>query len=392
LNSVKKLARRPLIGAAILAVVLAASCVPIRQEASWPALSVIGDEQNIVVAYWDRVVMVNPEDGLGVKLRTPDGEVRVDENGNARLWDFRGPEGTPNQFYASPVLADDDTLLIPSYNNRLFEVGLTTARADRDADGDELLGQAVSNPVLANDLIYLGYGEGDLVALDANNRTEQWRVDTNQAVWSQPLIVDDVLYFTSLDHYLYAVNPVTGAEIWKLDLQGAAPEAPIFYEGNLYVGSFARKLFKISLDGEVLAEFTTRDWVWSVPSIVDDVLYAGDMGGSVYALDISGDDFRQIWQAQVSGQAIRTTPLVANDYVIVGSRDQKVYWLNRADGSIFWSREVGGEVLSNMLLIEPSESVDIDEPLVIVGTPTHSEVLVAFTLQNGERAWGYGYS
>jgi outer membrane protein assembly factor BamB len=387
-----KLARQPLIGAAILAVVLAAACVPIRQEASWPALSVIGDEQNIVVAYWDRVVMVNPEDGLGVKLRDADGEVRVDDQGNARLWEFKGQEGTPNQFYASPIQLDDDTLLITAYNNRLFEVGLTTARADTDADGVELTGQVVSNPVLVNNLLYLGYGERDLVALNADDQTEAWRVRTNQGVWSKPLIVDDVLYFTSLDHNLYAVNPTTGVPLWKLDLQGAAPEAPIFYEGSLYVGSFARKLFKISTNGDILAEYTTRDWVWSAPTIVDGVLYAGDMGGAVYALDVSGEGFRELWQARVAGRAIRTTPLVAGDYVIVGSRDQKVYWLNRADGSTFFSRDVGGEVLSNMLLIEPSESVDIPEPLVIVGTPTHQEVLVAFTLQNGERAWYYPYS
>jgi outer membrane protein assembly factor BamB len=392
LNSVKWLARPHLLGAAILAVVLVSACVPVRQEASWPALSVIGEEQNIVVAYWDRVVMINPEDGAPVRLRDADGEVRVDENGNARLWDFRGQEGTPSQFYATPALVGDDTLLIPSYTHRLFEVGLDTARADRDVDGDELLGQAVSNPVLANDLLYLGYSERDLVALNAADRTEAWRVPTNQGVWSQPLIVDEVLYFTSLDHNLYAVNPTTGTELWKLNLEGAAPEAPIYHNGSLYVGSFARKLFKISTDGEILAEFTTRDWVWSAPTIVDDVLYAGDMGGSVYALDISGDGFEQIWQMQVAGRAIRTSPLVAGDYVIVGSRDQKVYWLNRADGSTFFSRDVAGEVLSNMLLIEPSETVDIAEPLVIVGTPTHSEVLVAFTLQNGERAWFYGYS
>lgn len=392
MNSVKKLARGRLAGAAILAVVLAAACVPIRQEATWPALSVIGEEQNIAVAYWDRVVMVNPEDGSQVRLRDADGEVRVDEQGNARVWQFMGYEGTPNQFYASPVQLNDETLLITSYNNRLFEVGLATARADRDADGDELLGQVVSNPVLGDNLLYVGYGERDLVALNTANRAESWRAHTNQGVWSQPLIVDDVLYFTSLDHYLYAVNSATGAELWKLDLEGAAPEAPVYHNGRLYVGSFARKIFEISTDGEILSEFTTRNWVWSAPVIVDDVLYASDMGGSAYALDVSGDGFRPIWQAQVSGQAIRTTPLVAGDYVIVGSRDQKVYWLSRADGSTFFSREVGGEVLSNMLLIEPGENVNISAPLVVVGTPTHHEVLVAFTLQNGERAWSYGYN
>lgn len=392
MNSVKKLARRRLAGAAILAVILASACVPIRQEATWPALSLIGDEQNIVVAYWDRVVMVNPVDGTQVKLRDADGEVRVDEQGNARLWQFKGLEGSHQQFYASPVLINDNTLVITAYDHRLFEVGLATARADRDADGEELSGQVVANPVLSNNLLYFGYGERDLVALDPASRIEEWRVETNQGVWSQPLIVNDVLYFTSLDHYLYAVNPLTGEELWKLNLEGAAPESPIYHNGSLYVGSFARKIFKISPAGEILAEFNTQDWVWGAPAIVNDVLYAADMGGSVYALDIRGNDFRPIWQVKAAGGAIRTTPLVANDYVIVGSRDHKVYWLSRENGSTFFSREVGGEVLSDLLLIEPSERVNIPAPLVVVGTPTHQEVLIAFTLQNGERAWNYGYN
>ena len=109
-------------------------------------------------------------------------------------------------------------------------------------------------------------------------------------------------------------------------------------------------------------------------------------------LDVTGGGFRSIWQAKTSERAIRTTPVIANEYVIVGSRDQKVYWLSREDGSTFFSREVGGEVLSDLLVIEPGEVLDIPEPLLVVGTPTQQEILVAFTLQNGERAWAYGYS
>lgn len=389
MNSIRMLARHRLAGAAILAGVLAAACVPIRQEASWPALSLIGDDQNIVIAYNDRVVMVDPDDGTPVKLRNADGEIRVDEEGRPRVWQFTGPEGTMTQFYSSPVELSTDKLLIASYNERLFEVGLATARADGDVDGEEVQGQIIANPVIADDLLYVGFGERDLVALGRDDRLERWRVETSQGVWSEPLIIDDVLYFTSLDHFLYAVDPVNGDLIWKLDLGGAAAEAPVYHEGRLYIGSFARKIFEISTDGEILSEYATDDWVWSTPRIVDGVLYAGDLSGMVYAIDIGDGGLNPIWQAKASDRAVRTTPLVANEYVIVGSRDQKVYWLSREDGSTFFSREVGGEVLSGPLLIEPGDTDDTAESLVVVGTPTHDELLVAFGMQNGERVWTY---
>ncbi|MBZ0299207.1 MAG: PQQ-binding-like beta-propeller repeat protein [Anaerolineae bacterium] len=390
MNIVKSLAQRPLLAVAVMAGVLSAACVPIRQEASWPAVSIIGDEQDILVAYQDRVVLINPEDGTPVKLRNSDGEVRLDEEGNARVWEFTGPEGQSTQFYSTPAQLNDETLLIPSFNDLLFEVGLKTARADKNAAGVALPGPVVSNPVLHDNRLYMGLSERELVALSQDGTTVEWRFTTGHGVWSQPLIIDNVLYFGSLDHFLYAVNATTGDELWKLDLQGAVTEAPAYYEGNLYVGSFARKVLKISLDGEVLAEYKTNDWVWNTPSIVDGVLYAADMGGAVYALDISGRDFQQVWQAQVTNRAIRTTPLVKNEYVIVGSRDKKLYWLNREDGSTFFSRELSDEALSDFLLIEPSDTVNLPEPIIVAGTPSTQELLVAFTLQSGERVWTYG--
>lgn len=381
--------QRPLVVAAIFAGVLMSACVPIRQEASWPALSVLGADQNIAVAFFDRITLVDPEDGTPVKLRNADGEVRVDDQGNARIWELTGPDNPPSQFYSSPVPVSEETVLVAAYTEQLFEVDLTTARITNET-GVKLVGPVVATPVVNGDLLYIGITEHDLVALDPVSKAERWRFETGHGVWSQPLVIDDVLYFSALDHFLYALNAETGEELWRLDLQGAAPEAPVYYEGRLYTGSFARKLFEISLDGEVLAEFPTKDWVWSTPAIVDGVLYAGDLSGTVYALDVADGGFSPLWQAQVAARAIRTTPLVRDEYVIVGSRDHKVYWLNREDGSTFFFREVAGEVLSDLLVIEPSETVDIAEPLVVVGTPTLQELLVAFSVQNGERVWSYG--
>jgi outer membrane protein assembly factor BamB len=366
-------------------VLLGTACVPFRQEASWPALRVIDDK--IAVAFNREVVLVNVQDGLPVRLRNADGEVRLDEEGNARVWQFSGgTDDAANQFYSAPVVLGDETLLIAAYNKRLYAVNMSSARASTTA-GVELPGQVVANPVVNEGLVYIGIGEGSLVALSAEDFSQQWQINTDQGVWSEPLIHEGVLYFTSLDHFLYAVDAQTGAETWKLDLQGAAPVSPIVYNDRLYVGSFARKIFEISLAGEILNEFKTDDWVWSAPTIVDDVLYAADLAGVVYAVDVADGGFALLWRSDVSERAVRTAPVVYDEYVIVGGRDQKVYWLSRTDGSIFWSRDVATEVLSDLLLIEPSETVNIPKPYVVVATLASEEPLVAFTVDNGERIW-----
>jgi hypothetical protein len=50
---------------------------------------------------------------------------------------------------------------------------------------------------------------------------------------------------------------------------------------------------------------------------------------------------------------------------------------------------MNGEVLGNMLLLQPGEESDIREDLVVVSTLTTSELVVAFTADSGERLWVY---
>ena len=94
-----------------------------------------------------------------------------------------------------------------------------------------------------------------------------------------------------------------------------------------------------------------------------------DLGGYVHALD-STSGLREIWSIQVADRGIRAGPLVYDQRVIVASRDGKVYWLDSFDGELINAREIEGapELLGNLLLLEPSETLDIDEPLVIVSS------------------------
>ena len=370
--------------ALLLLLLWVAACVPIRQEAGWPVLSTLGDGDSILLTYNNKITMIDAGNGQPVRLRNADGEIRVDEEGKARIWEFSGPEAAPNQFFSKPLQLDEDNLLVLSNTERLFEVNL--ARADaRFEEGKELPGRVLASALLGEELVYVG-AERTLLALERNSHQLRWSFETGQSIWSQPLLLDDMLLFTSLDHNLYALDPQEGTEIWRLDLGGAAPVAPVVYEGQLYTGSFSRKIFKISRQGRVLAEFSTEDWVWGAPAIVDGVLYAADLGGNVYALEIREESFRLLWQSEVSEQAIRATPVASGEYVIVAARDQKLYWLDRDDGRTYFTRELAGEIVSDMLLLDQGADA---EPLLAVSTLANEDALVAYGVQNGERRWTY---
>ena len=52
--------------------------------------------------------MIDPDSGQKARLRNADGEVRVDEEGMARNWEFTGKEAAPNQFFSEPLPLDGD--------------------------------------------------------------------------------------------------------------------------------------------------------------------------------------------------------------------------------------------------------------------------------------------
>jgi len=409
--------------ALLLLVVVIGACMPIL-ETSWGSVTVIGDPAKLLLAFNDRIVMIDPLNGTPLNFdqardveivaaataaaeadpteATPAPEIEaeptrvptlaVNAQGQIAVWEIRPQLNLPLHFYTPPLILDDDTLLVTAYENRLFEVRAETGTS---LSTTTLPGQVIGRMLLTDDLLYVPLNEGDLLALRrlSNGAWEEvWRYDTEHGIYAQPLLIGGVLYVATLDHYMIALDPATGTEIWELELNGALASSPLLYNDELYIGSFGRTIYRLSLDGEILGEYTTRDWVWGTPTIYDGVLYAADLGGFVYALDISGGrNFMPIWgPRQVASRGIRATPLVTEDRIVVGSRDRNVYCLERATGTEFLRREVRGEVLADLVLLEPSEQLRIGEPLVLVSTMAREQMLTAFTLNEGISRWSYG--
>jgi outer membrane protein assembly factor BamB len=403
------LTRRTVLLVALALMLLAAACGPAPLGTSWPAVSLIQTSCNdqtstsILVAYNEFIVQVNPADGKGTVLLDPqDCQPRSDENGNPLVWQYK-VDGAARQFFSLPVqyqVDGKDQFLAISWDQHIYEINASAPRST-GAEGTTIAGRTghtVADLVMDDQRIYIGLNSKDVVALDRDTFDVVWAFTTEHGVWSKPLLDNGTLYISSLDHFLYAVDAASGDLQWKLDLNGAVTATPVLHNGRLYISSFARKVFEVSLAGEITKDYATDDWVWGSPSIVGDILYIGDLGGSVYALDTT-NGLSEVWKrSKLAAGAIRATPLVYEDRVLVAARDQKVYWLNRDDGSSIIDsegaplvRELPAQILSDLLLIRPEDQVDIAEPYVVVTTLSTGQLMAAYTLDNGENKWLYAF-
>jgi outer membrane protein assembly factor BamB len=380
-----------------LVMLFVSACVPARIGTSWGALQTItlNEQPRVMITYNNWVVILDPSTGRPAPLLNESGEVRVDDQGNARPWQIDGHSVNNAQFYARPLIQQGETeteLLFPTFTDRLLTVDLSTARV-QDANGITI-GAVTADPVQDETTYYIPMFHQDLVAYDKSELTEKWRFTTAKGVWATPILDNGILYIVTADHFMYAVNAETGAAVWAnpTDLEGLVGAAPLLHEGHLYVGSVANKLYKVDVtNGEIVDEitFTPNHWVWNTPTLYDGMLYVSDMGGMVHA--INPDTLETIWSVQAAQRGIRPAPLVTEQYVIVASRDGFVHWLNRGDGTTAFSRQVEGapEILSDLLLVEADEAAGINQSLVLVSTLNLSHLVVAYTLDEGTQKWVY---
>jgi outer membrane protein assembly factor BamB len=234
----------------------------------------------------------------------------------------------------------------------------------------------VSSPVIDNGIIYFGTGSGYFYALDAATGKQQWKFKTNGIIHSSPAIAFNNVYFGSWDTYLYALNKNTGKEVWKFKTgidtviynQTGMQGSPAISDNTLYFGCRDSHLYALNAaDGKLLWKrfndyswvsscpviegdkiiYTTGDgrslvalnkftgdsiyqmlskgWIFSSPSLVDNVVYYGDLNGFLYANDITNG--KQLWSYQLESSKKDLYKILGIDsvlnYGVVFSKEKK---------------------------------------------------------------------
>jgi eukaryotic-like serine/threonine-protein kinase len=210
-----------------------------------------------------------------------------------------------------------------------------------------------SSPIIADGVVYVGSGAGELDAVEAATGKQLWSFKASGRIRSTPVVADGKVYVGDGNGSLHALDALTGAELWNqpgCDIPSPAVSAGLVYCGGR--GTFEVRAWDAST-GELRWQFPVgHSWVDSSPVIAGDTLYNGSSDAStLFALDASTG--QQKWSFATKGYAW-CTPTVAGDKVYMGSYNMGVegnfYALDAASGQPAWSLTVKGGIVASAVV------------------------------------------
>ena len=323
----------------------------------WSGITVI--EETVYFSYGPQAYAVNLKNG-------------------AQQWQFPAEPINGVDFYAAPVLADENNqLIVGGYNNVLYSVN--------PANGAEIwsFGAAenryVASPLVTEEGIFAANSDYSLYGLDFDGLL-QWEFETTDPLWASPIWSENCgcIYQASMDHYLYAINPENGKLVWKTeDLGGPVVSHPSLSEDGLIVlGTFGNEVIAIDEKSHnVVWRFQTSDWAWATPVIDGDQVYASDIGGTFYALDLQSGEV--LWQIQPGG-GIYAKPLVQNEMIYFSTDTSSLVVISR-DGVIQRNQPIEGKLYAG--------PVGAGDKILLA--PSEAEYFLVALSESGVQVWGY---
>ena len=111
------------------------------------------------------------------------------------------------------------------------------------------------------------------------------------------------------------------------------------------------------------------NWFWARPLVAEGTVYAPNLDGRVYALNVESGD--EIWSFEGEDpDAMRSAPVLAGDALLIVDRGGNAYGLDLKeepeDERLLWSEALEKTVLSNPLVVmeEGAEGEDAQKVLI----------------------------
>jgi outer membrane protein assembly factor BamB len=308
-------------------------------------------------------------------------------NNGSQRWQFPLEPIRNMNFYATPVFADEDNqLILASYFDTVYSVDPVTGLKNWDFsvadDNPNTITRFIAAPLATENTIYAPASNKILYALDFDGDLK-WQFETEEPIWASPVesTTCGCIYLASMDHYLYALDPESGSLLWKSeDLGGPIVSQPAVSENGLVVVStFNAEVIALNEESqEVVWRFPTADWAWAAPVIDGEQVYASDISGQFYALNLATGEL--LWQVQPGGEIV-SHPLVKDDLIYISTTLQ--------DNSKLVVVSTAGVVqrnlpIENKLYASPAANGD-----KILLAPSEAKYYLIALDKNGTQVWGF---
>ncbi len=273
----------------------------------------------------------------------------LDASNGATRWTF-----TENPVSSNPLLIDDIVFVgtdigalygIEVADGRerwRFQTGKTTFKLN--------MTPIATAPITDGSAVYFGNALGCLYAVDLGSKKELWRFRTGGPIVSSPAIDNDTIYFGSYDGNLYALRLADGSRKWTYHAKRPLSSTPVVSGDQVLLRN--EDGYVISLDlasGEEQWNFPAPSASRSSPAVAGETAFVGDKEGLLSALDLATGTVQ--WQFRANG-AIAGTPVVADGIVYFGSDDRNLYAVDAVTGIERWRYQAESPVQSSPAIRE----------------------------------------
>ena len=232
-----------------------------------------------------------------------------------------------------------------------------------------LEGSVTTSPVISNEMLCFCTDDGFCYGVDKNTGHDHWVFSPEQRGlnasncdrcalrFSQPIVNNNIIYVGSLDHNLYALDAQTGDMKWSFSTDDSILSAPTISDGKIYLGSNDGNIYVIdSQTGIELLNFSiptslgenSEVGIYATPLVDSTTIYA--VNGSLVARDIQSGNIRWQFSSQSPLDQIIGNPLMSEDSIITPTMDA-IYAIDKATGEPIWKfSDIEGGVFFSPIL------------------------------------------
>jgi outer membrane protein assembly factor BamB len=318
-------------------------------------------------------------DSTLVYLGSADGDFyAIDRSTGAERWRYQA--GGPIH---SSAAAWGELIYFGDRSNTFYALERSTGRerwrAETGSDhpfewGHEGWDYFTSSPVIYQDFVIVGSGDGSVYAFDAASGVERWRVETGGRVRASPAVGNGVAFVGSADGALYAIDLETGTVEWRFETEGASnsssefgfdrktiQSSPALTEGAVLFGSRDGKFYAVdAASGELRWRYDhSTPWVISSAAVHDGLAIVGTSDGLyIHAIDI--ETGQEVWRFE-TGDRVFGSPAISGDFAYVGVHDGRLLSLDAGTGENRWALHFAGAVMSSPVIYDGHIYVGCDD-------------------------------
>jgi outer membrane protein assembly factor BamB len=170
-----------------------------------------------------------------------------------------------------------------------------------------------SSAAIADGVVYIGGGNGDLLALDFASGKLRWKYTTGNLIGeSSPAVGDGVVYIGDLGGIFHAVNSKDGSRLWTFQTGSEIKASPVIVGDVVLAGSYDSHLYGLDAKtGKLRWKVQTNGMVHGTPAVLNGVAFIAGCDSILRAIRVavgkeptSAPSTTKCWRSTSSASAV----------------------------------------------------------------------------------------